>query len=80
MTTTVRTGGSEAFVLPLSGGAVTVEVTGESGQPLAELALAGRQSVFAAVSDFAYVGRDSVLSLTSETGAEIAIPASRCTQ
>lgn len=80
VTTTVRTGGSEAFVLPLSGGGLAVEVASESGEPLAELALDGRPSVFAAVSDFAYVGRDSVVSLTSESGAEVAIPSSRCTQ
>jgi 5-deoxy-glucuronate isomerase len=79
-TTTVRTEESEAFVLPLSGGAVAVEVTSEAGQPLAEFELAGRASVFTAVSDFAYVGRDSVVSLTSDTGAEVAMPSSRCTQ
>lgn len=80
VSTTVRTGESEAFVLPLSGGAVTVEVNDESEQPLAKLELDGRTSVFAAVSDFAYVGRDSVVTLTSEAGGEVAVPAARCTR
>ena len=41
--------------------------------------LAGRESVFSRVSDFCYVGRDSVLTLRSIAGAEVAIPAARCT-
>jgi 5-deoxy-glucuronate isomerase len=74
----VRTGDSEAFVLPLSGGAISVEVTAEDGRPLDTLPLAGRTSVFDAVTDFAYVGRDSIAHLTSTDGAEVALPTARC--
>ncbi|GAB6984057.1 5-deoxy-glucuronate isomerase [Nocardioides pyridinolyticus] len=77
---TLHTGGSEVFLLPLSGGSVDVEVADGSGEHLKSLNLTGRPSVFAAVTDFAYVGRDSVVVLASETGAEIAVPASRCSQ
>ena len=73
----LRMGGSEAFVLPLAG-SLTVEVTGEYGGSVARFELAGRHSVFTAVSDFAYVGRDSVVTLRSAGGAEVAIPSSRC--
>jgi 5-deoxy-glucuronate isomerase len=74
---TVRTGPSEAFVLPLSGG-LTVEVLGEDGSHLGSFELVGRDSVFTAVSDFGYVGRDSLVVLTSVSGAEVALPSSRC--
>ncbi len=79
---TVRTGASEAFVLPLSG-AVTVAVADEQGTPLATFELTGRESVFSAVSDFAYVGRDSVVTLSTQdrtVAAEVALPSARCTQ
>src|SRR5215213_10639591 len=69
---TVETGASECFVLPLSGG-LTVDVEGE-----VTLTLEGRDSVFTHVTDFAYVGRDSRAVLTSEAGAEVALPSSRC--
>ena len=68
---TVSTGPAEAFVLPLAG-SLTAEVAGEAFE------LAGRESVFTAVSDFVYVGRDSTLTLTSAGGAEVAVPSSRC--
>ncbi len=74
---TVHSGGAELFVLPLAG-SVTVEVTGEHSGSVARFALAGRESVFAAVSDFAYVGRNSVVTLRSEVGAEVALPSARC--
>jgi 5-deoxy-glucuronate isomerase len=73
----LRTGESEAFVLPLAG-SLTVAVTGEYGGSVATFELAGRETVFTAVSDFAYVGRDSVVTLRSETGAEVALPSARC--
>jgi 5-deoxy-glucuronate isomerase len=72
---TVRTGASEAFLLPLSGGC-TVEITGAGGD--GSFTLAGRASVFTAVSDFGYAGRDSVVVLTSAEGAEVALPSARC--
>lgn len=74
---TVRTGGAEMFVLPLSG-ALRVSVQREDGADLAAYDLAGRESVFTRVTDFAYVGRDSVARLLSEAGAEVALPSSRC--
>jgi 5-deoxy-glucuronate isomerase len=77
--TTVRTGPSEAFVLPLAGG-LDVEVADENGVTLASYRLDGRTSVFAAVTDFAYVGRESVVNLTSARGAEVALPSARCSR
>jgi 5-deoxy-glucuronate isomerase len=77
----VETGPSEVFVLPLRG-SIRVEV--HSGDTLdaseAVFELAGRDSVFSAVTDFAYVGRDSVLVLHADDHAEVAIPASRCSE
>ncbi|MGY2876052.1 5-deoxy-glucuronate isomerase [Marmoricola sp. URHA0025 HA25] len=75
----VRTTESEAFVLPLAG-SLSVEVTAEFGGSVASFELAGRATVFTAVSDFAYVGRDSVVTLCSAAGAEVALPAARCTR
>lgn len=63
----VETGGHEVFVLPLAGGC-EVDVDG------AAMTLQGRDSVFTRVSDFAYVGRDSRFTLTSEAEAQIALP------
>ncbi len=79
--TTIRTGGCEAFVLPLAG-SLGLEVSTEDDRPLAAYDLTGRDSVFSAVTDFAYVGRDSVVVLTATgpRGAEVAMPSSRCTQ
>jgi 5-deoxy-glucuronate isomerase len=74
----IRTGDSEVFVLPLTG-SLRVEVAKENGDIETRFDLAGRESVFSRVSDFCYVGRDSVLTLTSSAGAEVAIPAARCT-
>lgn len=70
--TTVETGDSECFVLPLSGG-LEVDVDGEG-----RFELEGRASVFSRVTDFAYVGRDATMRLTSADGAEVALPSSRC--
>ena len=68
---TIHTGEYEAFVLPLSGGC-TVRVDGESFE------LTGRDTVFARVTDFAYVPREAEVELTSRAGAEIALPMARC--
>ena len=75
----VTTGDAEAFVLPLTG-SVRVEVTpaGAGGPPEAGFDLVGRASVFERVTDFAYVGRDSDVVLTSRRGAEVALPSARC--
>jgi 5-deoxy-glucuronate isomerase len=75
---TVRTGESEAFILPLSG-SVTVDVSTGDGSDDGSFALDGRDSVFTRVTDFAYVGRGSVVALSSESGAEVALPSARCT-
>jgi 5-deoxy-glucuronate isomerase len=84
---TVTTGDSEVFVLPLSG-SVTVEIgpdadgtadAGAAGGAVeARYALAGRPSVFTSATDFAYAGRSSRLTLASDGGAEVALPAARC--
>ena len=76
---TVETGESEVFVLPLSGG-LTIEVAEASapGHTETRLALTGRASVFERVTDFAYVGRGSVLRMISANGAEVALPSARC--
>jgi len=75
----LETGGSEVFVLPLCG-AVRLEVSSidHPGDTEAKFDLDGRASVFSAVTDFAYVGRDSVLTLHADQIAEVAIPAARC--
>ena len=68
---TIETGGSELFVLPLSG-SLRVTVADQVFE------LEGRDSVFARVTDFCYVGRDSSAELRSDSGAEVALPSSRC--
>lgn len=71
-TRTVRTGEFEAFVLPLAG-SCTVRVDGMSFE------LAGRDSVFTRVTDFAYVPRDAEVELRAERALEVALPMARCT-
>jgi 5-deoxy-glucuronate isomerase len=73
----VGTGDSEVFVLPLSG-SLRVDVAAVGGPTEATFELTGRDSVFARVTDFAYAGRDSVLTLKTVSGAEVAIPSARC--
>ena len=79
--TVIQTHDSEYFVLPLSG-ALLVEVRSTSGpdEVEARYELQGRSSVFSRVTDFAYVGRDSAVTLQSEQGAELALPFARCEQ
>jgi 5-deoxy-glucuronate isomerase len=71
-TRTIATGDSELFVLPLSATALTVTVGGEV------FAVEGRDTVFARVTDFVYVGRDSEVTITTASGGEIALPSARC--
>ena len=75
----VRTGDAEMFVLPLAGG-LRVTVTAEAAPAESEATydLVGRESVFSRVTDFAYAGRDSVLTLLSVDGAEVALPTAVC--
>jgi 5-deoxy-D-glucuronate isomerase len=68
------TADTEMFVLPLSATDVIVEAAGE------RFDLAGRTSVFARVTDFAYVGRDTDVTVTSASGGEIALPSATCEQ
>jgi 5-deoxy-glucuronate isomerase len=69
---TFHTADTEVFVLPLSATDVSVTAAGETFE------LAGRSSVFARVSDFAYVGRDTEVTVTSSSGGEVAVPSARC--
>jgi len=69
----LHTGEFEAFVLPLSGGC-TVAVDGET------FTLHGRESVFTAVTDFAYVPRDAEVNLSTVDGTTVALPMARCTR
>jgi 5-deoxy-glucuronate isomerase len=76
---TVRTGESEMFVLPLAGSLVA-QIAPEQAPDAVEAAyeLAGRSSVFTRVTDFGYAGRDSLVTLTSDAGAEVALPSAVC--
>jgi len=67
---TFGTGEDELLVLPLSG-SCSVAVDGEV------LDLAGRTSVFDGVTDFAYVGRDSEVTVASAGGGVFSFPAAR---
>ncbi|MFD9464921.1 5-deoxy-glucuronate isomerase [Streptomyces sp. NPDC060027] len=67
------TGDSEWIVLPLAG-ACTVAVDGETFR------LTGRASVFAGVTDFAYVPRDAEVKITSRDGGRFALTGARCTR
>ncbi|MEW1959406.1 5-deoxy-glucuronate isomerase [Kineococcus sp. NPDC059986] len=70
---TVATGEDELLVLPLSG-SCTVEVDGERFE------LTGRTSVFDGVTDFAYVGRDSELTVHSAAGGVFSFPGARASR
>jgi 5-deoxy-glucuronate isomerase len=71
---TLATGPEEVAVLPLSGGAVTVEVDGNRFE------LEGRPSVFARVTDWVYVPIDSDVQITSVAGCELALATARATR
>ncbi|MFJ1706915.1 5-deoxy-glucuronate isomerase [Kitasatospora sp. NPDC088346] len=68
---TFDTGDSEWIVLPLSG-ACRVACDGRT------LDLHGRPDVFRAVSDFAYLPRDSTATVTSAAGGRFALTGARC--
>ncbi len=67
---TLATGADEMLALPLEGGC-EVEIEG------ARFTLAGRRSVFDAVSDFAYLPIDAEARLSSPGGGTIALPSAR---
>lgn len=71
---TLETGPDEVAVLPLSGGGVTVEADG------GRFELEGRVSVFARVTDWAYVPMESGVRLTSADGCELALASARATR
>lgn len=64
----IATGADELIVLPLAG-SCTVNCDG------ARFELNGRESVFAAVTDFVYVPRDAQARITSSRGGRFALPA-----
>lgn len=68
------TGSAEMAVLPLSGGAVTVDVDGR------RFRLSGRPSVFAAVTDWAYLPVDAEVRLSSAAVVQVALPSARATR
>ncbi|WP_320781722.1 5-deoxy-glucuronate isomerase [Streptomyces sp. CRN 30] len=68
---TFATGDSEWIVLPLAG-SCTVTVGDEMFR------LAGRESVFSGVSDFAYVPRDAEVFVASQGGGRFALTGARC--
>ncbi len=66
-----ETGDEEMVVLPLNGGCA-VSCDGESFE------VQGRAGVFTRVSDFAYLPRDSSVTLASESGGRFALPSAVC--
>jgi len=71
---TLVSGPDELALLPLAGGGCTVEVEGR------RIVLTGRESVFARITDWAYVPIDAELRLSSATGCELAIASARATR
>jgi 5-deoxy-glucuronate isomerase len=69
----LASGTDELAVLPLAGG-LRLESEGRSFR------LAGRDSVFARVTDWAYVPMDAELRLSSDAGAEVALASARATR
>ena len=67
-------GDEEIAVLPLAGGDCTVEVEGRRFE------LAGRDSVFARVSDWAYIPIDAEVRLSSAAGCDLALASARATR
>jgi 5-deoxy-glucuronate isomerase len=68
---TWATGGEESLVLPLSGSAV-VTCDGTTFE------LQGRQEVFESISDFCYLPRETIVTVTSAVGGTFALPSARC--
>jgi 5-deoxy-glucuronate isomerase len=71
---TLETGPDEVALLPLSGAGVTVEVDDHRFE------LEGRRTVFARVTDWAYVPMDAEARLTSTGGCELAVASARATR
>ena len=73
-TRSLETGDGELAVLPLSGGRLTVEVDDRRFE------LDGRATVFARVTDWAYVPIASTLRLISDEGCEVALASARASR
>jgi 5-deoxy-glucuronate isomerase len=73
-THTLATGQDELAVLPLSGGGVAVDVDG------GRFDLEGRRSVFARVTDWAYVPMGMEVRLSSAEGCELALASARASR
>lgn len=69
-TYTFDTADNEVIVLPLAGSCTVTSGTDSA-------TLVGRESVFTAVSDFVYVGRERTVHIESAAGGRFALPASR---
>ena len=69
----VHTGDTEMIVLPL-GGSLDVDVERQ------RIKMHGRDDVFSAVTDWAYVPTDSEVRLSSATGCQLALPSARATK
>jgi 5-deoxy-glucuronate isomerase len=75
----IATGQDEVFVLPLSASVqVTASPSADPSVVEARYDLVGRASVFTRVTDFAYAGRDSIVTLVSRDGGDVALPSARC--
>jgi len=70
---TIDTGGDEYAIVPLSGSCRVA--VGET-----TFELAGRSSVFAGVTDWAYVPIDSIMTVQSDGGGEFALCSARATE
>jgi 5-deoxy-glucuronate isomerase len=66
--------GFECAVLPLAGGSLTVEAETK------RFALEGRETVFARVTDAAYIPLDTEVRVSSVAGCQIALPSARATR
>ncbi len=73
---TIATGAEEFAVLPLSGGGCTVDAEGS------RLALVGRDTVFARVTDWAYMPIETAMTITSTSDLpiEVALCSARATR
>ncbi len=79
-------GEAEFLVLPLHGGCtvqiVPGETSGDEGDPTGRRQaheITGRDSVFTDITDYLYVPRHTDVSISSATGARVALPAARAT-
>lgn len=70
---TMQTGDTEVIVLPL-GGSVDIDVDGR------QFELDGRDDVFSAVTDWAYLPIDSEVRLSTSSGCELALPSAKATK